>query len=115
VFVISNIAPGRHLVEISFVGYSTFTGYVDIQTDSKKDFSLSESIMENSEVVVTGVSTATQLRRTPTPVMVIKKQDLTRITATNLIDAISRKRESRRLAPDLPFLNQSFAGLGIIE
>lgn len=91
VFVINNISAGRHLVEISFVGYATHTEYIDIDTDTRKDFSLSESIIENSEVVVTGVSTATQLRRTPTPVTVIKKQELTRITATNLVDAISRK------------------------
>ena len=112
IFTISNIAAGRHLVEISFVGYSTFTEYVDIQTDGRKDFALSSSIMENNEVVVTGVSNATQIRRTPTPVLVIKKQELTKITATNLIDAISRKPGISQISTGPAISKPIIRGLG---
>jgi iron complex outermembrane receptor protein len=56
-----------------------------------KDFSLSPEIVERNEVVVTGVSGATQARRTPTPIDVMKRQELMQIPTTNLIDAISRK------------------------
>ncbi len=112
IFTITNIAAGRHLIEISFVGYSTFTEYVDIQTDSRKDFALSSSILENNEVVVTGVSNATQIRRTPTPVMVIKKQELTKITATNLIDAISRKPGISQISTGPAISKPIIRGLG---
>lgn len=112
IFTINNVSPGRHLVEISFVGYSTYTEYIDIEADTKKDFSLSESIIENNEVVVTGVSAATQLRRTPTPVTVIKKQELTRITATNLIDAISRKPGVSQISTGPAISKPVIRGLG---
>ncbi len=91
VYLINNVAPGRHLIEVSFVGYATYTEYVELTADTKKDFALSASILENNEVIVTGVSTATQIHRTPTPVSIIKRQELIKITSSNLIDAISRK------------------------
>lgn len=90
-FSISNIPQGRHLVEISFIGYATLTEYVDLFQDIKKDFSLSTTVIENREVVVTGVSAATQQRRAVTPITVVKRQDIIKVTATNLIDALSKK------------------------
>lgn len=90
-FSISNIPQGRHLVEISFIGYATLTEYVDLFQDIRKDFSLSTTVIENREVVVTGVSAATQQRRAVTPITVVKRQDIIKVTATNLIDALSKK------------------------
>jgi iron complex outermembrane recepter protein len=111
-FVLNNIASGRHLVEVSFVGYSTITEYVDIKADTKKDFVLSFSIIENDEVVVTGVSAATQVRRAPTPVTVMKKQELTRTVATNLIDALSRKPGIAQLGTGPAISKPIIRGLG---
>src|SRR5580765_2385262 len=64
-YSINNIPAGKHLVEVSFVGYGTHSEYIDIDGAVVKDFSLSPEIVERNEVVVTGVSGATQARRTP--------------------------------------------------
>ena len=90
-FLLNNIPPGKHLVEVSFVGYGTHSEYVETAGDIQKDFSLSPEIVERNEVVVTGVSGATQSRRTPTPIDIMKRQDLLQLPTTNLIDAITRK------------------------
>lgn len=91
IFSISNIPQGKHLVEISFIGYATLTEYVELSQDLRKDFSLSPTVIENREVVVTGVSAATQQRRAVTPITVVKRQDIIKVTATNLIDALAKK------------------------
>ncbi len=112
IFLISNISPGRHLIEVSFVGYSTHTEYLEISGDIQKDFALSASIMENNEVVITGVSTATQIRRTPTPVTVVKRQDLIKISSTNLVDAISRNPGVAQISSGPAISKPVIRGLG---
>lgn len=89
-YIIKNIPPGYYLIEVSSVGYASIAVQIHIDGNLQKDFALSPSVIENEGVTVTGVSTATKLRRTPTPVTIISKSELTQVTATNLIDAISK-------------------------
>lgn len=90
VYTIINIAGGRHLVEISHLGYSSIIETVELGAGVQKDFALNPSIIENEAVTVTGVSTATSTKRTPIPVNIIKKEDLFNNVSTNLIDNISK-------------------------
>ena len=53
------------------------------------NFSLTESITEEMEVVVTGSSKATSIRRNPIPIVSVNKQYLQQNLSTNIIDAIS--------------------------
>src|SRR5215203_6076929 len=64
-FEIRNIPEGKHLVEISHVGYTTTTENIEINGNTRKDFTLSESVVENNAVIVTGVSSATQTKKVP--------------------------------------------------
>ncbi|HYC28087.1 MAG TPA: TonB-dependent receptor, partial [Chitinophagaceae bacterium] len=90
-FSFSGIPTGKHLVEVSFVGYASSSEYIEIRGDVKKDFSLTAEVVERSEVVVTGISSATQSRRTPTPITTVRRQDLLRHASMNIVDAISRQ------------------------
>jgi len=90
-FSFSGIPTGRHLVEVSFVGYAGTSEYVEIRGEVRKDFSLSTEVVERSEVVITGISSATQARRTPTPITTIRQQELLRQASTNIVDAISKQ------------------------
>jgi iron complex outermembrane receptor protein len=111
-FTLNNIAEGRHLVEVSYVGYATYTEYVDIKGATQKDFTLSPSILENNEVVVTGVSTATQVRRSPVPVSIVKRQDLLKGVSTNLIDALGRQPGVSQLSTGPAVSKPIIRGLG---
>ena len=53
-FIIKNIPVGKHLVEISHIGYTSVIESIDMNADINKDFALIESIIENNAVVVTG-------------------------------------------------------------
>ncbi len=89
-YTLNNIPAGHHVVEVSHLGYSTIVQHVEITNNTERNFSLSPMLLENQEVIVTGVSGATNSRKTPVPITVVKKADLLQSAATNIIDALSR-------------------------
>lgn len=90
-FNISNISDGKHLVEVSHIGYATIAFEILINGDTKKLVLLQPAIVENNAVVVTGVTKATQLKNIPFQVSVMKKQELLETSSMNLIESISKK------------------------
>lgn len=88
-YVLTNIPPGHHVVEVSFTGYSTLVEHIEINADMQKDFALSTRIVENQGVVITGVSGATSIRKAPVPITSIKKATLLQTPSGNIIDALS--------------------------
>jgi iron complex outermembrane receptor protein len=88
---INAIPAGDFLVEVRYLGYTTITRRISIRDEVAADFQLSTSVLEQNEVIVTGVSTATEIKRTPTPISVLSKQDLQQHASTNIIDAIARE------------------------
>lgn len=89
--VIKNLPEGKHLAEISHIGYNTISEYIDISGDTQKEFLLSHAVVENNAVIVTGTSGATQLKKVPFQVAVIKKEELFKNAATNIIEALAKK------------------------
>ncbi len=89
-FIIINVPEGKHLIEISHIGYTTLVENLLISGDTKKDFSLTESVVENNAVIVTGVSGATQLKKVPFAVSVIRKQDFFQNTSSNIIESLTK-------------------------
>jgi iron complex outermembrane receptor protein len=87
---ITNLNAGKYLIEITYRGYSSIIETVAINGDTQKDFALKEAVVENEEVTVTGVSSATRIRQSPQPVDVLKKEQLFNISATNAIDALAK-------------------------
>jgi iron complex outermembrane recepter protein len=89
-FILKNIPEGNHLIEVSHIGYTTIAESIIVSGDTKKDFVLSESVVENNAVVVTGVSGATQLKKVPFAVSVLRKQDFLQNTSTNIIESLTK-------------------------
>jgi iron complex outermembrane receptor protein len=87
---IANLNGGKYLVEITYQGYSSIIETVTINGNTEKDFVLKEAVVENEEVTVTGVSSATRIRLSSQPVDVIKKEQLFNVSATNAIDALTK-------------------------
>ncbi len=85
-----NIEAGAHVLEISYVGYATNVANVQLQKNLEQNFYLNSSVIEGGNVIVTSFLRATSTRRTPTPVTIIKKEELFRGVSTNLIDALSK-------------------------
>lgn len=111
-FILKNIPEGGHLIEISHVGYSTIIETITISGDHKKDFTLSEMVVENNTVVVTGVTGATQLKKVPFAVSVMRKQDLFQTQSTNIIEAITKNAGVATLASGPAISKPVIRGLG---
>jgi iron complex outermembrane recepter protein len=89
-FLINSSSKGTHLVEVSYVGYGTFYQNVDFGKTTALVVQLSLSTLEAEQVVVTGVSRATELKRAPIPIVAVGKSYLEQHSAaTNVIDAVA--------------------------
>jgi iron complex outermembrane receptor protein len=89
-YELKNIAPGEYTAVFSSVGYFADRLKVII-TDGEpiiRNIELKENSSKLSEVVVTGVSRATELRSNPVPIVVLSKKDIDQHVNNNIIDAI---------------------------
>lgn len=84
------VPAGKYLVEVSFVGYQSFLELISIDGSVKHDFKLKYSVLENEAVTVTGVASATKIRQSAQPVSVLKKSDLLKNSATNIVEALTQ-------------------------
>jgi len=88
---LENIPEAKMMVQLSFVGYQTLAESIHLTPDTRRDFALSPSAREITEIVITGLSQATARNRTPTPIAVVSKTELLQTAATNAIDAIAQQ------------------------
>jgi iron complex outermembrane receptor protein len=88
-YMISNLRQGSYLVQIQLLSYATVAKKVLINGVTEQNFILPESAIESKEVVITGQSKATQIRRSPVPIVAINTEYLKEELSTNIIDAIT--------------------------
>jgi iron complex outermembrane receptor protein len=86
----ANLPSGTYLVEAHAIGHSTQTRDITISEKAVLDFVLSLQYTEQSAVVVTGQSKATQIKRSPVPIVTMSHADIVGNLSTNIIDAISK-------------------------
>ena len=85
-----SLPSGRYLIEVHSIGFKTFTRVVNVNGPVVQDFALSDEYVEESPVVVTGLSKATQIKRSPVPIVAINHDYLATNMSTNAIDAIAK-------------------------
>jgi iron complex outermembrane receptor protein len=86
----NSVPSGKYLIEIHSVGFKTQTRPVTINGPITLDVTLSDAYVEESAVVVTGLSKATQIKRNPVPIVAISHDYLVSNLSTNAIDAIAK-------------------------
>ncbi|HYE54468.1 MAG TPA: TonB-dependent receptor, partial [Chitinophagaceae bacterium] len=111
-FTFNNVPAGRHLVEVSFVGYGSISTYLDVRGSVTRNFSLGAEVVERNAVVVTGLSAATQARRAATPITTLRRDDLLRTAAVNIVDAISREPGVAQISTGPAISKPVIRGLG---
>ena len=90
VYRLTNIPPGSYQLTISLVGYESVRKQVKLLNNqaSGLSFSLAEAVNNLSELVVTGVSRATELRKSPVAIAVISKKEMDLNVNNNIVDAV---------------------------
>lgn len=90
-YSIRNVPLGHHLVEFSHTGYSSVVEHIDVAGDVELNVTLTTAIIENQNVIVTGVSTTTNIRKSPIPTTIVRRTELLQTPSTNIIDALTRQ------------------------
>lgn len=88
-YILRNIPPGTYLVQAGFIGYKNNIKKLSLNENTTADFVMEISITEENEIVVTGTSKATTIKRNPIPIVSINKEYLQQNLSTNIIDAIA--------------------------
>lgn len=102
-YKIDNLPQAKLFFQVSFLGYEGITEIIDLSSITTKDFTLTPSVKEFKEVVVTGLSQAGERRRTPTPIQVVTQTQLLQNASGNVIDALAKQ----------PGISQITTGTGI--
>jgi len=85
-----SLPAGNYLVQVQYVGFKIVSKNINISGTSKLDFRLSDEAAEESAVIVTGLSKATQIKRSPVPIVSVSHDYITTNLSTNIIDAIAK-------------------------
>lgn len=91
VYKFNSLPRGNYILDITYQGFASRAITVSIKGATEQDITLSTTVAENENVTVTGVSKATSIRTTPTPVSVVRKTELYRSSSSNIIEALTRK------------------------
>jgi iron complex outermembrane receptor protein len=89
-YIINDLPKIKVLVQVKYLGYKTLADNVDLNIQTTKDFELDASATEVGEVVITGMSKNTEIKRSPVPIVVVDQKYLEQNLSTNIIDGISR-------------------------
>ena len=89
-YKINNIPSGTYLVEIKYIGYKTILQNIYFNENKVQNFSMVISVTEENEIVITGSSKATSIKRNPIPIVSINRRFLQQNLSTNIIDAIAK-------------------------
>jgi iron complex outermembrane receptor protein len=92
VYKIDDLPKGKFLIEVKFIGYSSFIKTIDVNGVTEFNIELNSTVTELNEVVVTGISHSSELRSNPIPITTISNTQLVQNTSTNLIDNIAQKK-----------------------
>jgi iron complex outermembrane receptor protein len=102
-YKITNLPQGTFLAQVSLIGYATLTQKITITENTIQDFSLEPSVTEVTGVIITGQSSSSDPKHTPTPITVVTNTQLQQNASANIIDAVAK----------LPGISQLGTGPGI--
>ncbi|MBS7564057.1 TonB-dependent receptor [Mucilaginibacter sp. Bleaf8] len=85
-----HLTPGKYILQISAVGFTGRKVQVTVQSGalSEVNIMLNRAESKLNDVVITGVSRATEVRKNPVPIAVITKKAMDQQNNSNIIDAI---------------------------
>ena len=90
IYKIEKLPKVKVIIQVSFLGYKSLVESIDLATITSRDYIMEQAITEMNEVVVTGSSRATEITRTPVPMITVNSRELQQNLNTNIIDAIAK-------------------------
>ncbi len=88
-YIINDLPETKLRVQVSCIGYNLISLTIDLSVTTVMNFSMTPSVSELSEVVVTGHSQDAEKNRTPIPVTTVPSIQLQQSGASNIIETIA--------------------------
>jgi len=111
-YEILDLPSGKFLVTVKLLSFATKSQTVNLAGQSIQDFQLSEAVLEQHEVIVTGTSAATEQKRNPAPIQTISAAQMRENVSTNVIDAITSLPGVQQLSTGPAISKPVIRGLG---
>jgi iron complex outermembrane receptor protein len=90
-YAFKKLPQGTYLVEVHYIGFKAQTRSINITGNvNHQDFALTDEVVEEGTVVITGTSKATQIKRSPVPIVAVNHTYLVTNLSSNIIDAIAK-------------------------
>lgn len=110
-FELRGVPAGVQRLRASAVGFAPAEQRVTVTTQPLIiDFVMETTAAGLGEVVVTGVSRATELRRSPVPIATLSRREITLNANTNVIDAAVRGIPGLSVVTTGPNVSKPFSG-----
>jgi len=87
-YEIKKLPKIKALLQVKMLGFKNVALQVDLAAIQNLDINMEESAVEADEVVVTGTSHSTEIKRSPIPMALIDQEYLSQSTASNIIEAM---------------------------
>lgn len=88
-YELRNLPEGIFLVSVHMTGYQAQSRQVNLQQRTEANFQMALAVLEQQEIVVTGLSLSTLRNRNPAPLQSISMQQLQEQAGTNIVDALT--------------------------
>lgn len=89
-YTVNNLPKIKTVLQVKLLGFKTIVKVVDLAITQQLDFEMEESVVEADEIVVTGTSHSTELKRNPISIVSVDSKYLNESSSNNIIDAISK-------------------------
>ena len=89
-YSINNLPKGIFLIQIMYLGYATINRTIDLAKITTLNIQMQVSSIEIGEVIVTGVNKATEIKRSPVPMVAISRSYIDQHSGSgNVIDEVA--------------------------
>ncbi|MDI9869288.1 TonB-dependent receptor [Flectobacillus roseus] len=111
-FYFSDLKKGTYTLQISHIGYKTYTQKIDLHTDTTLHIKLTPSAVSLEEVIVSGSASKTVVKESPIPIAALSKTQWLQSGSTNLVDAISKLPGMSQITTGATLSKPIIRGLG---
>ncbi|HRH38348.1 MAG TPA: TonB-dependent receptor plug domain-containing protein, partial [Flavobacteriales bacterium] len=89
-FIVQGLPTSELLIQVSMLGYATVTDLVNPGSQHPLTFKLKEIVTEMADVVVTGTTKATLIKRDPAPILLLEPRFLRSEPASNILETVGK-------------------------
>ncbi len=111
-FNLENLPRGKFLLQVKSVGYGSFVKGIEVGKPAELNITLTSSVTELSEIVISGVSHSTELKKNPIPIVTLGSEVLNAHAGTNIIESIAHEPGVYQVSTGVAVAKPIIRGLG---